>query len=343
MASELATLLAKAREDKVFSAAAWSVGTADGVLDRGLLGTTAWDGPPVRADSVWDLASVTKPITGLAVLALADRGVLDIDARLTEYLPAWREKGGITVRQLLTHTSGLPGGTPLYREHRTREALLDAIRFGPLRTAPGARVEYSSQGFIVLGLIAEAVGGTPLDRLVAELVTAPAGMTGTGFSPAEPARAVATEYCPWRGQVVRGQVHDENAVVLGGICGHAGLFGTLADLETLGRVLVAGAAPLLEPRTHEEAISWQTRGLNLRRGLAWQGLDVPGSPVGTALGRRSYGHTGFTGTSLFVDPDAGRYFVLLTNRVHPARTGTGIERVRREFHAAAVALPDPAR
>ncbi|TVT24851.1 beta-lactamase family protein [Amycolatopsis acidiphila] len=331
-------MLANAREDRVFSAAAWSVGTADGVLDRGLLGTRAWEGPPVGEDSLWDLASVTKPIIGLAVMALADRGAIEIDARVTDYLPAWREKAGITVRQLLTHTSGLPGGTPLYREHPTREALLDAIRVGPLRTMPGTRVEYSSQGFIVLGLIAEAAGGAPLDRLVAGLVTGPAGMTATGFTPADTERAVATENCPWRGRVVRGQVHDENAVVLGGICGHAGLFGTLADLEKLGSVLTGGAAPLLKPRTHEAMTATQTEGLALRRGLAWQGLDVPGSPVGTDLGPRSYGHTGFTGTSLWVDPDAGRYFVLLTNRVHPVRTGTGIERVRREFHAAAVKL-----
>lgn len=335
MASELEALLTKGRQDKVFSAAAWSVGTADGSLEQGMLGTRAWDGPAVEATSLWDLASVTKPIVALAVMALADRGILDIDAPVTDYLPTWQEKAGITSRQLLTHTSGLPGGTPLFRRYPTRDALLNAIRTGPLRTEPGTRVEYSSQGFIMLGLIAEAAAGTTLDRLVADLVTRPAGMVDTCFKPAAPERAVATEDCPWRGRIVRGQVHDENAVVLGEICGHAGLFGTLADLDTLGRVLVSGAAPLLKPRTHQEMTAPQTDHLNLRRGLGWQGLDVPGSPVGTRLGTRSYGHTGFTGTSLWVDPDAGRYFVLLTNRVHPERTGTGIEGVRHEFHDAA--------
>ncbi|WP_326953892.1 serine hydrolase domain-containing protein [Amycolatopsis sp. NBC_01286] len=332
----LADLLARARDARVFSAAAWSVGTADGVLDRGVLGTRWQDGPPAGETSRWDLASVTKPVVGIVVAALAERGVLALDDPLPRHLPAYAgtDKASITVRQLLLHTSGLPGGTPLWRTHDTREALLEAIRTTPLPVAPGTRVEYSSQGFILLGLIASAAAGTPLDRLVADLVTTPAGMPDTGFGPV--ADAVATENCPWRGRVVCGQVHDENAVVLGGICGHAGLFAPLGDVERLGRVLAGGAAPLLKPATHAEMITVQTAGL--RRGLGWQGLDVPGSPVGTALEPDAYGHTGFTGTSLWVEPARGRYYVLLTNRVHPTRSGDAIAAVRREFHDTAARL-----
>ncbi|WP_328648922.1 beta-lactamase family protein [Amycolatopsis sp. NBC_00348] len=332
----LADLLARARDARVFSAAAWSVGTADGVLDRGVLGTRWQDGPAAGETSRWDLASVTKPVVGIVVAALAERGVLALDDPLPRHLPAYAgtDKASITVRQLLLHTSGLPGGTPLWRTHDTREALLEAIRTTPLPVAPGTRVEYSSQGFILLGLIASAAAGTPLDRLVADLVTTPAGMPDTGFGPV--ADAVATENCPWRGRVVCGQVHDENAVVLGGICGHAGLFAPLGDVERLGRVLAGGAAPLLKPATHAEMITVQTAGL--RRGLGWQGLDVPGSPVGTALEPDAYGHTGFTGTSLWVEPARGRYYVLLTNRVHPTRSGDAIAAVRREFHDAAARL-----
>jgi CubicO group peptidase (beta-lactamase class C family) len=332
----LGELLARARDERVFSAAAWSVGTADGVLSRGVLGTSWWGGPPAVETSRWDLASVTKPVVGIVVAALAERGVLSLDDPLPRHLPSYAgtDKATITVRQLLLHTSGLPGGTPLWRTHGTRSALLEAIRTTPLPVAPGTRVEYSSQGFILLGLIASAASGTPLDRLVADLVTTPAGLTGTGFGPVD--NAVATEDCPWRGHVVRGQVHDENAVVLGGICGHAGLFAPLGDVERLGRVLAGGAAPLLKPATHAEMITCATPGL--RRGLAWQGLDVPGSPVGTALQPDSYGHTGFTGTSLWVEPARGRYYVLLTNRVHPSRTANTITTVRREFHNAAVRL-----
>ncbi|MFJ1760104.1 serine hydrolase domain-containing protein [Amycolatopsis sp. NPDC088138] len=333
----LAELLARAREERVFSAAAWSVGTADGVLSRGVLGTRWWDGPPAGETSRWDLASVTKPVVAIVVAALAERGALSFDDPLPRHLPSYAgtDKASITVRQLLTHTSGLPGGTPLWRTHRTRESLLEAIRTTPLPVAPGSRVEYSSQGFILLGLIASAAAGKPLDDLVAEYVTTPAGLRDTGFGPVPD--AVATEDCGWRGHVVTGQVHDENAVVLDGICGHAGLFATLADVERLGRVLAGGAAPLLKPATHAEMITNHTA--VLRRGLGWQGLDVPGSPVGVALEPDSYGHTGFTGTSLWVEPRRGRYYVLLTNRVHPTRTSNAITEVRRQFHDAAVRLP----
>lgn len=332
----LGELLARARAERVFSAAAWSVGTADGVLSRGVLGTRWWDGPPALATSRWDLASVTKPVAGIVVAALADRGVLSFDDPLPRHLPSYADtdKAAITVRQLLLHTSGLPGGTPLWRTHTTHEALLEAIRTTPLPVAPGTRVEYSSQGFILLGLIASAAAGTSLDRLVAEFVTTPAGLPDTGFGPVDD--AVATEDCPWRGDVVCGQVHDENAVVLGGVCGHAGLFAPLGDVERLGQVLAGGAAPLLKPATHAEMITCHTAGL--RRGLAWQGLDVPGSPIGTALSPDAYGHTGFTGTSLWVEPTRGRYYVLLTNRVHPTRSADTITAVRREFHNTAARL-----
>jgi CubicO group peptidase (beta-lactamase class C family) len=331
----LGELLERARAEGVFSAAAWSVGTDGEVLSRGVLGTLWREGPPAGEESRWDLASVTKPVVGIVVAALAERGVLSLDDPLPRHLPSYAgtDKAAITVRQLLLHTSGLPGGTPLWRTNGTRASLLEAIRTTPLPVPPGTRVEYSSQGFILLGLIASAASGVPLDRLVADLVTTPAGLTGTGFGPV--ANAVATEDCPWRGEVVRGQVHDENAVVLGGVCGHAGLFAPLADLERLGQVLAGGAAPLLKPSTHAEMITCRTPGL--RRGLGWQGLDVPGSPVGTALARDSYGHTGFTGTSLWVEPGRGRYYVLLTNRVHPNRA-TDVTAIRRAFHDTAVRL-----
>jgi CubicO group peptidase (beta-lactamase class C family) len=329
-------LLEKGRHDKVYSAAAWSTGDANGPLDRGFLGTRSWGGPPVEEDDLWDLASVTKPIVGLAVLSLVQSGHLRLDETLSALLPEYRggDKADVTVFQLLNHTSGLPGGTPLYREHTTRDAWMTAMRTAPLPARPGSRVEYSSQGFVLLGLIAEAVTGTRLDELVRELVRAPAGMTDTRFNPGEADRhrAVSTEDCPWRGRIVTGEVHDENAVVLGGIAGHAGLFSTLGDMERLGAVLAAGGGKLLDTGTFELMTRCHTEHLPLRRALAWQMIDPAGSPVGQALGPNAYGHTGFTGTSLWIDPDLGRYFVLLTNRVHPSRTTPGIELVRRAFH-----------
>ncbi|MEU7341691.1 serine hydrolase domain-containing protein [Streptomyces sp. NPDC007074] len=340
--STLEDVLVAGRARRVYSGAAWSVGTATGVRDRGWTGTRAWDGAALTGEETWDLASVTKPIVGLAVMALVERGALALEDTVGTHLPDYRggDKAELTVARLLTHTSGLPGQVQLYRRHPTREALLEALRLLPPRTAPGTRVEYSSQGFILLGLIAESASGAPLDELVDRLVCAPLGMKETGFTPdaALRARAVATEDCPWRGHVVVGQVHDENAVVLGGVGGHAGLFAPLADMERLGRSLAAGAPELLRPETFALMTAAHTDAHALRRGLAWQGQDAVGSPVGPSFGPDSFGHTGFTGTSLWIDPATARYAVLLTNRVHPSRTGDAIVTVRRDFHTAATAL-----
>ncbi|GHH83539.1 esterase [Streptomyces sulfonofaciens] len=345
----LGDLLAQGRQHRVYSGAAWSVGTARGPLDRGWTGTRSWGGPELDdgaldGGELWDLASVTKPIVGLAVMALVDRGALALTDTVAAHRPEYRGSGvaDLTVHHLLTHTSGLPGRIPLYRSHPTRAGLLRALGELPLRAAPGTRVEYSSQGFILLGLMAEAAAGRPLDDLVTDLVCTPLGMTRTVFTPDEAgrARAVATERCPWRGRTVVGEVHDENAAVLGGVCAHAGLFAPLADMERLARALAGGARELLRPETFALMTAAHTDTLELRRCLAWQGRDPGASPVGYSFGPDSYGHTGFTGTSLWLDPATGRYAVLLTNRVHPTREGQGIEGVRHAFHDRAARLGD---
>lgn len=341
--SSLAGLLAAGRERRVYSGAAWSVGTVDGPLDRGWTGTRSWGGPALDGNDLWDLASVTKPVAGLAVMALVENGALALTDTVGEHLSAYRggDKADLTIGQLLTHTSGLPGQVALYRDRPNRASLLDAVRLLPLTAAPGTRVQYSSQGFILLGLIAESAGGRPLEELVDLLVCAPLGMTGTGFTPdaAGRARSVSTEDCPWRGRLVTGEVHDENAAVLGGVGAHAGLFAPLTDMERLGRSLAGGGRGLLRPGTFALMTAAHTDGMGLRRGLAWQGQDPAGSPVGQSFGAGAYGHTGFTGTSIWVDPATGRYAVLLTNRVHPTRDGEGITAVRRAFHDAASTLP----
>ncbi|MCM2411086.1 serine hydrolase domain-containing protein [Streptomyces sp. RKAG290] len=330
-------LLEDGRTRGLYSGAAWSLGDAAGPYDRGWTGTRMLGGPDLDGDDVWDLASVTKPLVGLVVMALVEKGVLGLDDSVGHHLARYRNSpyAPRTLAQLLDHTSGLPGGVPLYREHPGRESLLAALGTLPPTSEPGTHVTYSSQGFILLGLIAEQATGQGLDQLMTDLVRAPLGLTGTGFrpGPAEAARAVATEVCPWRGRTVVGEVHDENAVVLGGVAGHAGLFSTLADLELLARSLLGGGPPLLEPDTLALMTAPRTDHLNLRRALAWQGQDPAGSPVGDTFGPASYGHTGFTGTSLWLDPVAGRYAILLTNRVHPRREERGFVPLRREFHA----------
>ncbi|GAB3976153.1 serine hydrolase domain-containing protein [Actinoallomurus acanthiterrae] len=338
------THLARALRERTFSGAAWAYGGSTGTAASGTLGTLSWGGDPVREDTLWDLASVTKPIVGLAVMALVESGELTLDDPVAAHLPeyAGTDKAELTVFQLLTHTSGLPGQEPLWRRHGVREELLAALGRLPLRSRPGTAVEYSSAGFILLGLIAERAAGTPLDVLVRERVTEPAGMDATRYllPKTDHRRAAATEECPWRGRVVQGTVHDENAEVLGGIAGHAGLFGTLADLAALGETLCRGGrgrrgrvlgeralAVMTEPRTDH---------LPLRRSLAWQGRDPHHCSGGDLLTPAAYGHTGFTGTSLWVDPELDVFVVLLTNRVHPVRTSDAITRLRRMFHNAAV-------
>ncbi|MFD9287532.1 serine hydrolase domain-containing protein [Streptomyces sp. NPDC060030] len=337
--STLSDLLADGRARRVYSGAAWSVGGPQGPADRGWTGTRSWDGAPLDGSDLWDLASVTKPVVGIAVMALVESGALGLDDTVGTHLPDYRlgDKSGITVRQLLTHTSGIPGQVPLYRDHPTRASLLEAVRRLPLTAEPGTRVQYSSQGFIILGLLAEAAAGRPLDVLVAQLVCAPLGMHNTLFcpDPVRGRRAVATEDCPWRNRVVVGEVHDENAAVLGGVGGHAGLFSTLEDMELLGAALADDGRGLLKPDTFALMTTPHTDALPLRRALGWQNQDPVGSPVGTSFGRNSYGHTGFTGTSLWVDPETRRYAVLLTNRVHPVRGGDGITGLRTAFHELA--------
>lgn len=330
-------ILAEARERRVFSGAAWSYGTAAGPVDEGTIGTLSWDGPAVAEDTYWDLASVTKPIVGLAVMSLVEAGALVLDDTVGQWLPAFRDsdKAELTVRQLLTHTSGIPGQIPLYRWCTTAAEMMDAIRYVPVAFAADTNVAYSSQGFILLGRIAEQASGVQLDELVAERVTKPVGMSHTrfGLPPESRGQAAATEDCPWRGRVVQGTVHDENAEVLGGVAGHAGVFAPIADLAALGQALCRGE--VLSPAATTEMTRPATDHLPLRRALAWQGTDRTNCPAGDLQGPNAYGHTGFTGTSLWMDPNQGTYVVLLTNRVHPTRTGTEFPRVRKAFHNAA--------
>jgi CubicO group peptidase (beta-lactamase class C family) len=212
----------------------------------------------------------------------------------------------------------------------------------PPRFVPGTAVEYSSCGFIVLGMIAERVAGASLAALVGERVTGPIGMTRTRFllPEADRPRAAATEDCPWRGRIVQGTVHDENAAVLGGVAAHAGLFGSLGDLVALGEALCRGGAGrhgrVLAERTLAVMTEPRTDHLALRRSLAWQGRDPHHSSSGDLLSPSAYGHTGFTGTSIWVDPVLDLFVVLLTNRVHPSRGSEAIAGLRPRFHNAAV-------
>ncbi len=300
---------------------------------------------PMSEDTLFDLASLTKVVaTTPVVLRLVERGELSLDDPVSMYFPAFAggAKGEVRVWHLLTHTSGLPAHLPLYSILSRGDEVYGFIARLDLEYAPGSRVVYSDLGFILLGGIVERVTGEPLDRVASELIFKPLGMRETLFNPPEELRerAAATEYCRWRGRVLRGEVHDENAWFMGGVAGHAGLFSTAADLAVYAQMWLNrgsyNGVRVLSPLTVELATRNHTRGLNECRGLGWA-LNCRPCSCGDLMSPSAYGHTGFTGTSLWIDPAYDLFVVLLTNRVHPTRENQCLLRARRLIHNAVMA------
>ena len=288
---------------------------------------------PTRPDghSVYDLASLTKVVatTTLALMAVRE-GRLVLDQPVPRYLPAFRGAGKdrVTVRHLLTHSSGLRADRALWRETPTPDSALGLVNATPLDTLPGIRMVYSDVGAMVLGEVLERVLGGRLDRLAEQRIFNPLGMPDTRFRP--PASWVphiaATEYdTAWRKRIVRGEVHDEKAAWLRGVAGHAGLFGSATDLLTFGEWLLGelqrGDATAREFTRRQEVVAGSSRA------LGWD-TPSPNSSAGTRLGPGSFGHTGFTGTSIWIDPSRQLVIVLLTNRVHPTRNNPRIGPLR---------------
>jgi serine-type D-Ala-D-Ala carboxypeptidase len=293
------------------------------------------DAPAADERTLWDLASLTKVVaTTTAAMLLEEEGLLDLDRRVAGHLPGlWApEKTGITLRSLLVHRAGLEAFAPLWREVRGRDAYLERIDARPLASAPGTRTEYSDWDLILLQLVIESLAGAPLDRFAADRLWRPLGMEDTGFAP-DPAlrpRIAPTEVQEWRGGLVHGEVHDENAWAMGGVAGHAGLFSSARDLAVFAQMLLGGGsyggARILRPQSVARWTARQDRGSS--RALGWD-TPSPGSSAGRYFSPRAFGHTGFTGTSLWVDPHRDLFVVLLTNRVNPTREGTGIAALRR--------------
>jgi CubicO group peptidase (beta-lactamase class C family) len=305
----------------------WVAGHAD---------TTPGETRPMRADTVFDLASLTKVVaTTTITLALAGRGDLALDERAGHYLPAatW----DVTLRQLLSHTSGLPSIGTFYESCSSREEVLRALFATPLEAPPGTRVAYSDLGFMTLAEIATAVTGTPLDVLFRDLVAKPLGLAETGYLPqAASDRFAATERRP-DGTPWSGIVHDENARAMGGVAGHAGLFGTAADLGRFAAWWVGPGDGPVPAELRREAESDQTVGLDGNRGLGWTLIGDRYDILGPAWPPTSVSHTGFTGTSIALAPASGAWVVLLTNNVHFGRGRPAIRKLRSDVYTAAAA------
>jgi CubicO group peptidase (beta-lactamase class C family) len=320
-------------------------------------------------DTIYDLASLTKPlITGLLCARRVEAGELTLDSSVSNYLPEFErtDKQAITIRQLLTHTSGLPAWRPLYiLAEGERDRTVSVVAALELEHRPGTRVVYSDLGFIVLGRLLERLTGKVLVELAQTEIFAslelkhtffnPEAAMQTGIAACEIGNAYERETCinteasaykNWRQELIWGTVHDGNAYFLGGAAGHAGLFSNAQETQVLASQFVASQTRLLKPETCELFRKNMTPGLEEARSFGWQLAETKDSAAGLDLPRESFGHSGFTGTSCWIDPQHGRIFILLTNRTHAhALPFTNINSVRRRFHSLAVAgldkLPTP--
>ena len=289
----------------------------------GRLGWTGDAGSVVPERTIYDLASLTKVIgTTTAVMILYDEGKLRLDDRVVQYIPEFGggAKDNVTIRMLLEHRSGLPAGRDLWRLASTPEEARAAVISTPLFATPGQYYEYSDLGADMLGFVVEAVSGEKLDRFLDTRVFGPLGMTDTRFRPDASLREriAPTELNPPRGYPLRGEVHDENAYALGGVAGHAGLFSTVSDLAVFAQMLLNGGSYNGTRIVADSTVRLFTRRAAGTRALGWDTCAGTGS-CGTYLSSTAYGHTGFTGTSLWIDPEREMFVVLLTNRVHAAR------------------------
>jgi CubicO group peptidase (beta-lactamase class C family) len=342
-------------EAGVFPGAVLRVERAGRCLHASAHGRTALEagGRPVELDTAFDLASLTKPLatTSLAMQAV-DRGALELSAPLGRLLPELAEHGraGLSAEQLLAHSSGLPAWLPLHLSLSAsqvatpagRERVRALVAAAPLEAPPGTRVEYSDLGFILLEWALERALGLPFARAFYSLVCAPLELEGLFFVELmESAGAIAsgwsfaaTERCPWRGRVMQGEVHDENAYAMGGVAGHAGLFGTAEAVARVGQAwldALAGRSGPFEPAVMER-FARRAAGPARNRPLGFDCPEREHSQAGTRLARSALGHLGFTGTSVWIEPEREVCVVLLTNRIHPSRANEALRDFRPRLH-----------
>lgn len=352
-----AFLQAKAREH-AFPGAVLLIGRSSGVVYLSTVGVYGDDDRrPVTARTIYDMASLTK-VVGLTTASylLMNEGAIALDDPVSHYLPDFSggERDRVTIRHLLTHTSGLPPWIPLWRETPDRHAAFQRIDEEPLENPPGTHYTYSDLGAILMGRVVERVVSQTLDQFLYYRVFRPLGMTDTRFNPPDSLkpRIAPTEFdAVYRGRLIRGEVHDENAYHLGGVSGHAGLFSTAPDLARFAMWLLSAwrgtldstANPFLPADFVRTVTARQPGPEGSTRAIGWDTPDPEGgSSAGHFLSPRSFGHTGFTGTSIWMDPERDLYIILLTNRVHPTRENRALLAIRGQVADRVVqALKDP--
>ena len=352
MNDRISDLLSAAVDSGATPGAVVIAGSRDAVLVERAVGRLSYtvDAERVTPDTIYDLASLTKVIvTTPLVMRLCESGRLDLDAFVRAYVPefAGGAKDRITIADLLAHCGGLLWWTDLYRQAQdmpvaeVRRFYLRRICELPLDYEPRSRTVYSDLGFILLGTVLERLTDSPLDRLAADEVFVPLGMRDIRYNPptALRNRIAPTENDPERGGILHGQVHDENACRLGGVAPHAGLFATARSLVPFARMWLAEGAAGEKRFFDSDTVRRFSRRVHLvkdsSRALGW---DTPaaGSSCGRRFSAAAFGHTGFTGTSLWIDPEKDLFVILLTNRVHPTRDNAALAELRPAFHDALI-------
>lgn len=353
MPDTLTELLVKGVEEKVYPGAVLLVARGEEVLSFHNLGqrTLTPKALPMEKETIFDLASLTKPLsTALAIMKLVDQGLLGLDTPLSSIITPfpWSDKGDLTVRLLLTHATGLPAWKPFYQEllryplEERKPAVRRLIMEEPLCEEPKRVSQYSDLGFMLLEWIIEITAGQDLSSYLQSTFYTPLGLRTMYLDeinrdgPLEKELFAATEYCPWRMEVIQGHVHDENAYALGGYSGHAGLFGTAGDIFTLTAILVkiynGCSSGLLKTETVRAFFARQ----GIVPGSIWAlGWDTPSdenSSSGSYFSHKSVGHTGFTGTSVWIDLQRGITVIFLANRIHPSRSNEKIRQFRPQLH-----------
>lgn len=313
-------------------------GCKDKVLAVSWTGRLMEGGDDVNRATRYDMASLTKILgpTMLALLAI-EEGRLTLWDTLGMYFDGLpEEKRGITIKALMTHTAGFEPSFRLDRECGAPEDVLKTLMAHPLAYTLGTDVRYSCMGYIALGKVLEKLYGKHLDALAEEKVFRPLGMTHTGYRPKD-GNIAATEIDPATGSALQGVVHDENARFQNGVSANAGIFSCIDDMILFARMLAQAGNGFISPATLRAAVRCHATNGDVRRGLGFHLAGTPMNYMGDLLPECAFGHTGFTGTSLAVDPTTGFYLILLSNRVHPTRENTRLMRFRRTLHNAAYA------
>ncbi|HEY3064333.1 MAG TPA: exo-beta-N-acetylmuramidase NamZ domain-containing protein [Methylomirabilota bacterium] len=318
------------------------VGKGDQILYHRAFGnrTLLPEPVPMAPDTIFDIASLTKPFgTTLAVMALVERGAIDLDAPLGQYLKEFKGRPfqGVTIRRMLTHSAGFPGYPPNATVERGFPRAAASLAAMKLDYPPGGSFQYSDTGFILLGEVVRRVSGQPLDRYLDRILFHPLELRDTSFHPTERSRVAATEI--FNGRLLRGEVHDPRARLLGGVAGHAGMFSTASDLARICQMLLdngaLGRKRVFNPATVRLMWTRSPEGWG-SRALGWDAMSSYTQGMALFFPAGSVGHTGFTGTSVWIDPSSRSYLIVLTNRVHPNGGGSARIRELRQRMTAAV-------